>query len=136
MFTPVHARAALAYKSVGLESIVNGADPHQLMQLLFKALLQALSAARVQMVQGDVAGKCQKLNQAVHILQDGLDGALDMNQGGEIALNLRALYDYCCVRLALGNARNDPLILDEVQGLIEPIAQAWDQIRPAVQSGV
>lgn len=132
MFTPVHARAALAYKSVGLESVVNGSDPHQLTQLLFKALLQALSVARVQMVQGDLVGKCQNLNRAVRILQDGLDGALDIKQGGEIARNLRALYDYCGVRLALGNVRNDPLILDEVHGLIEPIAQAWDQIRPAV----
>lgn len=132
MFTPVHARAALAYKSVGIESVVNGSDPHQLTQMLFKALLQALSAARVQMVKGDLAGKCQNLNRAVLILQDGLDGALDMKQGGEIAQNLRALYDYCSVRLALGNAHNDPLILDEVHGLIEPIAQAWDQIRSAV----
>ena len=132
MFIPVHARAASAYKRVGLESVVNGSDPHQLTQLLFKALLQALSAAHTQTVQGDVAGKCQSINFALHILQDGLDGALDIKQGGEIALSLRALYDYCGVRLSLGNARNDPLILDEVRGLIEPISQAWDQIRPAV----
>jgi flagellar protein FliS len=133
MFLPVHARAASAYQRVGIETLVNGADAHQLTQLLFKALLQALRTARTQMVEGDVAGKCQSLNRALHILQDGLDEALDMKQGGEIALSLRALYDYCGVRLALGNAGNDPFILDEVRDLIEPISQAWDQIRPAVQ---
>jgi flagellar protein FliS len=101
-----------------------------LTQMLFKALLLALNTARVQMAQGDVAGKCQSLSRAVHILQDGLDAAIDMERGGEVATNLRSMYDYCSVRLALGNARNDPTILDEVQGLIEPIAQAWDQIRP------
>jgi flagellar protein FliS len=132
MFMPVHARAASAYQRVGLESVVNSSDPHQLTQLLFKALLQALSTARTQIVQGDVAGKCQSLDRALRILQDGLDGSLDMKRGGEIAHSLRALYDYCGVRLALGSARNDPLILDEVRGLIEPIAQAWDQIRPEV----
>ena len=132
MFMPVHARAASAYQKVGLESVVNSSSPHQLTQLLFKALLQALSAARAQMLQGDVAGKCQSVNRALHILQDGLDGALDMKRGGEIARSLRALYNYCGVRLSLANAKNDPLILDEVRGLIEPIAQAWDQIRPAV----
>lgn len=132
MFIPLHARGASAYQRMGLESVVNGSDPHQLTQLLFKAVLQALSTARTQMVQGDVAGKCQSINHALHILQDGLDGALDMKQGGEIARRLRALYGYCGARLTLGNAKNDPLILDEVRGLIEPISQAWDQIRPAV----
>ncbi|WP_210543932.1 flagellar export chaperone FliS [Rhodoferax sp. PAMC 29310] len=132
MFIPVHARAASAYQKVGLESVVNSSNPHQLTQLLFKALLQALSAARSQMVQGDVAGKCQSVDRALQILQDGLDGALDMKKGGEIARSLRALYNYCGVRLSLANALNDPLVLDEVRGLIEPIAQAWDQIRPAV----
>lgn len=132
MFIPVHARAASAYKSVGIETLVSGADGHQLTQLLFKALLQALRTARIQMVQGDVAGKCQNLSRAVHILQDGLDAVIDTERGGEIAVSLRALYDYCSVRVTMANLNNDAQLLDEVQGLIEPIAQAWDQIRPAV----
>ncbi len=132
MFTPVHARAASAYKRVGIESVVNGSDPHQLTQMLFQALLQALSTARTQMAQGDVAGKGQSINRALHILQEGLDEALDMKKGGDIARSLRSLYSYCGVRLSLANARNDPLILDEVRDLIEPVSQAWDQIRPAV----
>lgn len=130
MFIPVHARAASAYKRVGMESLVSGADGHQLTQMLFKALLQALSTARTQMVQGDVAGKCKSMDRALHILQEGLDGALDVERGGQIAANLRALYDYCGVRLTLSSVQNDPRLLDEVVSLVEPIAQAWEQIRP------
>ncbi|MGI9134167.1 MAG: flagellar export chaperone FliS [Rhodoferax sp.] len=131
MFIPVHARAASAYKRVGVETIVSGADSHQLIQLLLNALLQTLDSARSQMLAGDVMAKCQSMSRAVHMLQDGLDGALDMEHGGEVAQRMRALYDYCSNRLALGNARNDVAMIDEVKGLLAPIAKAWEEIRPA-----
>lgn len=134
MFIPVHARAASAYQRVGVETIVNGADDHQLIQIVLNAFLQALGTARAHMEQGNVVGKCQSMSRAMHLLQDGLDAALDVEQGGELATRMRDLYDYCSVRLALGNARNDPCILDEVRGLIEPIALAWEQIRPTTNS--
>jgi flagellar secretion chaperone FliS len=134
MFIPVHVRAASAYKAVGVETIVNGADSHLLIQLVLNSFLETLNAARAHMVQGNVTDKCRHMGRAMHLLQDGLDAALDIEQGGEIATRLRDLYDYCSMRLALGNARNDLGILDEVRGLIEPIAQAWGQIRPVVNA--
>lgn len=136
MFTPVHARAASAYKRVDVETMVDGADPHQLTQLLFKALLQSLGTAKIQMEQGDIAAKCKTMSHAVRILQEGLNAAVDVEQGGEIAANLKALYDYCSLRLTLGNMRNDLAILDEVIGLIDQIFKAWVEIRPTAGQGV
>ena len=49
MFTPASARAASAYKNVGLETSLNGADAHGLVNLLFAALIQSLNAAQAAM---------------------------------------------------------------------------------------
>ena len=49
--------------------------------------------------------------------------------GGELAENLGALYDYCMRRLILANARNDDAIMQEVMRLIEPVAQGWNEIK-------
>ena len=38
MFTPVSTRAASAYQRVGVETSITGADPHQLVVLLFDGL--------------------------------------------------------------------------------------------------
>ena len=46
MFTSVGNRSASAYKRVSVETSVDGADPHNLVCLLFVALQQALGAAR------------------------------------------------------------------------------------------
>ncbi len=128
MYTPVSSRAANAYRQVGVQSGVDGANPHQLIQMLFDGLLQTLNEARGAMQRGDVELKGRLIGKSVRILDEGLKGALNPAQGGEIAQNLRALYEYCVNRLTLANLRNDPALLEEVVVLIEPVAQSWTAI--------
>ncbi len=129
MFTSVTSRAAAAYKRVAADTGVQGADPHQLVGLLFDALLQSLQRARGALDAGDVAAKGAAIGKAVRILEEGLKAGLNMNQGGELAQNLRAMYDYSILRLTHANLRNDVAALVEVGSLIEPVAQSWKQIK-------
>lgn len=128
MFTSVNTRSASAYKRVGIETSVDNADPHKLVVLLFDGLQQALGAARLAMERGDVPVKCKQVGMAVRILEEGLKGGLNLEQGGEIAANLDALYSYCVTRLTIANIKNDLAGLEEVSRLIEPIASGWKQI--------
>nr|WP_315480844.1 flagellar export chaperone FliS [uncultured Rhodoferax sp.] len=129
MFTSVHSRTAAAYKRASVEASVEMADPHQLVTLLFEALQRHISAAKLALQAKDVPQKCKQIGAAVRILEEGLKAPLDLERGGEIAANLNALYDYCVNRLVLANARNDEAGLDEVAGLIEPVANGWKQIQ-------
>lgn len=129
MFTPVSMRSANTYRTVGLETSVAGADPHQLVGLLFDALLQAMSAAKGAILSGDIAIKGRSINRAVRILEEGLKAALDDKRGGDLAVNLRNLYDYCILRLTEANLRNDAVIIDEVIKVIQPVADSWSEIR-------
>lgn len=136
MFTPVSMRSANTYKSVGLETSITGANPHQLVGLLFDGLLQALATGKGAILSGDIPVKGRAISRAVRILEEGLKAGLDANKGGELASNLRRLYDYCIIRTSEANLRNDAARLDEVIGLIKPVADSWNQIRGdvAVQS--
>jgi len=128
MFTPVSSRSASAYHQVGVETAVGQADPHHLVDMLFAGLLHAVGAARAALARGDVKVKCQSIVVAVRILEEGLKGALNLQEGGDLAVNLRDLYDYCVLRLTQANARNDDKALDEVVRLISPLADGWKQI--------
>jgi flagellar secretion chaperone FliS len=134
MFTPVHMRSANAYRTVGVETLVAGADAHQLVALLYEALLQALNSTKHALQTKDIATKCKAIGRAVRLIEEGLKAGLNDAQGGELALHLRNLYDYCIVRLSEANLKSDEAMVDEVLGLIQPLAQAWTQIRPEVMN--
>lgn len=132
MFTPVNMRSANAYRAVGVETMVAGSDAHNLVALLFDALLQALNSAKHGLQTKDVAAKGKAIGRAVRLIEEGLKAGLNDEQGGELALQLRSLYDYCTVRLSEANLKNDESRVDEVIRLLQPLAQAWTQIRPQV----
>lgn len=137
MFTSVSMRSVNpfrptngnAYKQVEVETSVFGADPHQLVSLLFAALQQSLVKAKGALISGDIAAKGQAIGRAVRILEEGLKAGLDAERGGELALNLRTVYDICILKLTEANLHNSTALVDEVCGLIQPIADGWTQIR-------
>jgi flagellar protein FliS len=128
MFSPVSARSASAYKRASIESSVEMADPHQLVNLLFEALHRAIGSAKLAIAAGDVPTKCTQIGNALRILEEGLKAPLDLERGGDIAANLDALYEYCASRLVIANLKSDVTILDEVSGLIGQVASGWKQI--------
>lgn len=127
--TPAHFKATSAYRNVGLETSGATHDQHQLVSMMFQTVLESLAVARGAIESGDTAQKIKQIDRVVRIIQEGLRTSLDMDNGGELAQNLAALYDYAVVRLAQGNASNDAAKLQEVAQLIKPVAEAWAQIR-------
>ena len=132
MFTPVNMRSANSYRNVGLETSVSGATPHQLVSLLFDALQQSLVSAKGSIMSGDIPAKGRSISRAVRILEEGLKAGLDAERGGELAVNLRSLYDFCIFRITEANLRNDAAIIDEVIRVIHPVADGWNQIKDEV----
>ncbi len=128
MFTPYGPRAN-AYQRISVETSMHTMDQHQLVSLLYEGVLNAIATARGAMARGDVLTKVNQISKAVRILEEGLNTALDKVDGGELAQNLGALYDYCVRRLILANARNDDAMMQEVMQLIEPIATGWNEIK-------
>lgn len=132
MFTSVSTRSANSYRNVGLETSVSAADPHQLVSMLFDALLQSLTTAKGSILSGDIPAKGRAISRVVRILEEGLKAGLDEERGGELAANLRSLYDFCIFRITDANLKNDVAIVDEVIRVIQPVADSWNAIRNEV----
>lgn len=127
---------ANAYRQIGVETGVASASPHHLVLMLYDGLLESVARARLAMTAGEIELKCRQIGRAVRILDEGLIATLDMDAGGEIAQNLRGLYQYAVLRLTWSNLRNDPALLDEVDRLIRPLREAWAEIGPQVSDRV
>jgi len=115
---------------VGAHSGVENASPHALIQMLFEGLFQSLNAARGAMERGEIEEKGRHLGKAVRILQEGLAAGLDLDKGGELAGNLKLLYDYSVKQLTHANVHNDVGLVEEVIGVLQPVAQGWKEIGP------
>ena len=122
-------KAAAAYKRIDLESAVASADKHELVTLLFKGVIGALSGVEVHHQHGNKDQVRESLTKASRILV-GLQGSLDYERGGEIAVNLGELYGYSIRKLFAANVNADtaPDNVAEVKRLIEPIADAWENM--------
>jgi flagellar protein FliS len=121
--------ATNAYAKVGIESGVNGADPHKLITMLFQGALLAIANSKNAMLRKDFKAKGEAISKAMLIIDEGLKASLDKKVGGELALSLDQLYDYLLSRLFAANINNDAQILDEVSRLLSELKGAWDAIR-------
>ena len=131
MFSAYSPRAANAYQRINVETSMHTIDQHQLVSLLYEGVLNSIATARGALARGDVLGKVTSISKAIRILEEGLNTALDRVDGGALAENLGALYDYCIHRLTLANARNDDAMMQEVMRLIEPVATGWNESKKA-----
>ncbi len=121
------------YRNVQAQSALEGASPHKLISMLLEGLLGNLAAAKGGVERNESSLKGEKLGRAIAII-DNLRASLDLDQGGEVAVNLRDLYDYMEPRLLKANMDNDVAIIDEVVALVRAIKEAWDAIPPDQQT--
>lgn len=124
------ARFANQYRETGVSSAVLDADPHKLIALMLAGARERARLAIACLERGDLPRKAQAITDASAII-GGLNGALNMDAGGEVADGLHALYDYAQRRLLDANAGNDPAALLEVDDLLSDIESAWIAISPA-----
>ena len=117
-----------AYSKVGVGTAVSTASPHQLIVLLFEGARQAVIVARAGIESGDVPKKGAAITKAIDIILNGLRASLNLEEGGNLAQNLYALYDYMARRLLHANLNNDKAALDEVLNLLSEIHGAWVSI--------
>lgn len=127
-------RGAAQYRSVRSHGLVADASPTRLVQIMYEHILAQLATAQGCMRRiennlplAEVVAKGKAMGKAVRLLNQ-LNATLDMDQGKEIAQNLRALYVYMLARLTLANAANDADIVAEISDLVRKVKSGWDQI--------
>ncbi len=120
-------RGIEAYRLNQLELSVNSAEPVELIVLLYDGAIESMRRAVLLLQAGDVPGKAREITRATNIVSE-LHAILDMQQGGEIAANLAALYDYMRGQLLQANLKNSVEKLDEITGLLTGLRGSWAEL--------
>ena len=127
------APMATMYRGVSASTAIEGASPHKLVSMLYQAISGEIAAARGALARNDIGEKGRAIGHAVRIVEEGLLAPLDLDIGGELALNLRDLYDYIVRRLTIGNLRSDDAALGECAALVQTLRDSWEAIAPQVE---
>lgn len=109
----------------GLAIRTAASTPHQLVVMLFTGLLDELSRAK-----GYIEARCHdrqtgSINKCIDTL-NALIGALDFDNGGELALRLAELYDDCVYRLYDASHHLAIEQIEQVEEILRAIQQGWE----------
>jgi flagellar protein FliS len=130
----VHFKAIESYSSGSTATQAAVANRVELIQMLFDGLIDSLSAARGHIERQSIEDKSKALTRASRIVV-GLQAALDLDKGGELAANLNELYSYIVRRLLHVNVHNDLEALKEVHSLVTEVREAWRQVPSLLPAG-
>ncbi|HRD70106.1 MAG TPA: flagellar export chaperone FliS [Legionella sp.] len=115
------------YKSIELQTRIDTASPHELIELLLQGARSHIATAQGNIQRNQIKEKGEHIGKALSIIE-GLKTSLNHEQGGEIATNLLSLYEYIQNILLKANLNNNEDLLAQSNLLLAEIHHAWQLI--------
>ncbi|NLM36671.1 MAG: flagellar export chaperone FliS [Firmicutes bacterium] len=106
---------------------VETAGPLELIIMLYDGAIRFGNQAKVA-IEGKNYGEANRLIQRVQAIVDELNFSLNMD-AGEIAVNLRNLYDFIMAKLVEANVKKDIAIIDQTVHLLSELRGSWAQLQ-------
>jgi flagellar secretion chaperone FliS len=120
-------QALKQYKSIESNVQAEYASSYHLTKMLFTGALKSLTLTSTHMKNKNFEAKASELSRSYNIIM-GLHDCLDFEQGGELADNLGALYEYMAKNLVASGFTNDSAMVEHITDLMRDISDAWDGI--------
>jgi flagellar protein FliS len=111
------------YKDIAITTQTKG----RIVVMLYDGAIKFLKLAINELEAQNPELKGMYIKKALDII-DELNIVLDMEVGGEIAVNLRKLYTFMNQHLTQANIKQDPKKIDEVIKLLEELNKGWKNI--------
>lgn len=108
------------------ETNINTSDGIRIISLLYEGAINYMKIAKKRMEEGDIPGKGLYIGKATSIVGE-LTSSLNMD-AGEIAKNLRRLYDFVLDMLLQANLKNDLKAIGDAERVLEVLMGAWKEI--------
>ncbi|AUM11638.1 flagellar export chaperone FliS [Ketobacter alkanivorans] len=125
-------KGAQQYAQMNKQTGIEGANPHQLIGMLYQGALDSLQQALGCIDRKDFEGRGRHLGRVITIL-GGLQSFLDHEKGGDISKNLDNLYEYMTVRLYDASREKTREPVEEVIKLMREVKDGWDGIAQQAQ---
>jgi flagellar protein FliS len=105
----------------------NGANGVQLVVMLYDGAIRFLGDAKACAERGDRRGKAAAISRTLAIVGE-LQSTLKLEEGGDIAKSLDALYSYITERILDSSIKGNDSALDEAAKLLRTLNSAWVEI--------
>lgn len=124
---------SLTLDPVAQNTTVNSENitPYQVITLLLDGALERIDQAINRISDGEVDEASIMVQKAIGIV-GGLRDSLNLDEGGDIAGNLDALYEYIVIRLESIDDTSPLKTLEEVKNLLQEIYTGWDGIATSI----
>ncbi len=111
---------------------VTTATPMQLILMLYDECIKALDKAETGFaIEDNPTLRNETIGNNILHAQDiitELAVSLDMEKGGEIAINLQRLYDFMVNHLSVANVKKEHKPLQEVRSMMADLREAWREV--------
>ena len=114
---------------------VGEAFPSRLIVMLYDEAINSMVAAMDAISRGDIEARFNATTRTSDIISE-LYVSLDMENGGEIAETLAALYSHIIAQMPMINFTNDVMMVDQIITLLRPIRDAWNELDERIRCNV
>lgn len=121
--TTGYRRYSQAYQKTAVSTM----DQRKLIVMLYDGAIKFLSQAGLKLKEKDNYAAHTSLVRGKSIIAELL-ASLNMESGGDIAVNLQRIYAYIFNQLIEANVNKDPEIVEHVVGLLKELRSAWKEI--------
>ena len=118
-----------AYKSTERNALVETEDPHQLVLIMFDALIKSMEiyVENIDVAKADLEARSKHFSRALTIIYS-LQSSLDFEKGGDIADNLFQTYEFAR-QMIIGSIKDmKPEGPERAIKLLTEIRLAWSQM--------
>lgn len=123
----VSVRGVDAYRRTEAQS----ASPMQLVVMLYDGALRFLTEAHAAQACGNLRNRAHALQRVAAIIAE-CQSTLDLERGGEVAVELDRLYSYMSARLLDITVHRDATAIDEIHKLLSTLRAAWAEAAAGV----
>jgi len=122
------------YRQQQVQHEIEQASPVRLVVMLYDKAMSLLRQAVLHIDRNNVKAKGEALNRVVEIIGE-LQAVLNGEEGGVVAQNLDAMYEFMIRSVTLANLNNDPQPLDGVLMVLEELRKGWQELEQMTQDG-
>lgn len=109
------------------------ASPLDLVIMLYDGAIEFLNKASTAINMKETQAKIKYIDKTMSIIEELLY-SLNIDDGGEIAVNLQNLYLYMQKELTIANLHNDAEKVRHIESLFKEIGTAWRQVTISMDS--
>lgn len=119
----------MAYKTAE----VGTASKLKLVVMMYDGAIRFLIECKKRIDAGDIAGRGLYISKAQRIIGE-LQESLNVQQGGQIAVQLEQLYGFVIHNLTKANIKGDKIAIDQALHILENLRDAWREVMQNAQA--